>query len=77
MGTEKDLSYDNSAVTKYGHVGIVVPDVYSFCDELMRLNVTFVKKPDEGLFKGGAFVLDPDGYWIEIFTPDKLRFGMK
>jgi lactoylglutathione lyase len=22
--------------------------------------------------KGIAFIKDPDGYWIEIFTPDRL-----
>lgn len=58
------------------HISIAVPDVYSFCEQLERYNVTFMKKPDEGSFKGGAFILDPDGYWIEIVTPDKLNFGM-
>ena len=28
----------------------------------------FQKKPDEGRMKGLAFVLDPDGYWIEIIN---------
>lgn len=25
-----------------------------------------------GKRKGLAFIQDPDGYWIEIFTPDKM-----
>lgn len=30
----------------------------------------FQKKPDEGRMKGLAFVLDPDGYWIEVIKRD-------
>ncbi len=30
----------------------------------MEFNVTFMKKPDEGVSRGNAFILDPDGYWI-------------
>jgi len=33
-----------------------------------ELGVEFVKKPDDGKMKGLAFIKDPDGYWIEIFS---------
>ena len=38
-------------------------------------NCRFQKKPNEGRMKGLAFVLDPDGYWIEIVkrTPALYR----
>jgi lactoylglutathione lyase len=40
--------------------------VYAACAELETAGVLFRKRPDEGRMKGLAFVLDPDGYWIEI-----------
>jgi len=30
--------------------------------------VKFIKRPNDGKMKGLAFIQDPDGYWIEIFT---------
>eukprot|EP00213_Chloropicon_mariensis_P003998 CAMPEP_0197483136 /NCGR_PEP_ID=MMETSP1309-20131121/56729_1 /TAXON_ID=464262 /ORGANISM="Genus nov. species nov., Strain RCC998" /LENGTH=332 /DNA_ID=CAMNT_0043025725 /DNA_START=96 /DNA_END=1094 /DNA_ORIENTATION=- len=70
-GTESDESFKhnngNEEPTKgFGHIGYIVDDVYSFCDELEKAGVQFHKKPDEGGMKGLAFALDPDGYWIEI-----------
>jgi lactoylglutathione lyase len=44
----------------------MTPDVYRSCDKLMARDVKFQKKPDDGMMKGLAFALDPDGYWIEI-----------
>lgn len=50
----------------FGHVAVLVDDVYKKCDELIAAGVQFQKKPDEGNMKGLAFALDPHGYWIEI-----------
>ena len=43
-------------------------DVYKACEELEANGCSFQKKPNEGRMKGLAFVLDPDGYWIEVIS---------
>lgn len=72
--TDPDQKYHNgnSDPRGYGHIGVLVPDVYEACARFERLGVEFVKKPDDGKMKGLAFIKDPDGYWIEIFNPHKM-----
>jgi lactoylglutathione lyase len=70
-GTENDPDQKyhngNTEPRGYGHIGVMVPDVYAACERFEKLGVEFVKKPDDGRMKGLAFIKDPDGYWIEIF----------
>ncbi|XP_055694600.1 lactoylglutathione lyase [Lutzomyia longipalpis] len=72
--TDPDQKYHtgNSDPRGYGHIGVLVPDVYEACARFEKLGVEFVKKPDDGKMKGLAFIKDPDGYWIEIFNPHKM-----
>jgi lactoylglutathione lyase len=50
----------------FGHIGITVPDVYATCQRLHDMGYKFQKSPNSGGMKGLAFVVDPDGYWVEI-----------
>lgn len=70
-GTESDDSTyhnGNSDPRGFGHIGILVPDVDEACNKFEQQGVKFIKKPQDGKMKGLAFIQDPDGYWIEIFT---------
>ncbi len=75
-GDENDaqLSYHsgNEAPKGFGHIGFAVPDIDAACKRFESLGVEFQKKTDDGKMKGIAFIKDPDGYWIEIFTPERL-----
>ena len=54
--------------TAYGHLAIGVPDVAETCDHIRSWGGTITREP--GPVKGGksviAFVVDPDGYKIEL-----------
>lgn len=77
-GTESDPEFNgyhngNSDPRGYGHIGLVVPSVADACKRFEELGVEFVKRPDEGKMRNIAFVKDPDGYWIEILTPNNSQ----
>lgn len=72
-GSETDDSFrvNNGNVEPhrgFGHIAMMTRDVYGACAKLEVAGAKFQKKPDEGRMKGLAFVLDPDGYWIEIIS---------
>ena len=52
----------------WGHIAIGVENIYEFCRELEENNVNITRKP--GPMKHGntviAFLLDPNGYQIEL-----------
>jgi lactoylglutathione lyase len=56
---------DQGQIRGWGHIGFLVDDLHAACDFLKQANVSFYMLPDEGM-KGIAFVLDPDGYQVEI-----------
>ena len=72
-GTETDKDFQgyhsgNEEPRGFGHLGISVPDVEEACARFQRLGIPFKKRPSDGKMKGLAFIIDPDGYWIEILS---------
>ena len=56
----------NSEPKGFGHIAITVDDVEAACARFERLGVPFKKRLTDGKMKNIAFILDPDGYWIEV-----------
>jgi len=60
--------------TAYGHIALGVPDAYAACEKIKSAGGTITREP--GPVKGGtsviAFVIDPDGYKIELIQRDSL-----
>lgn len=75
-GSEADENHlyhnGNSDPKGFGHIGIAVPDIQAACKMFKELGVKFVEIPDDGKIKGLAFIEDPDGYWIEILSPNNM-----
>jgi len=71
-GTESDPNFQGYASGNsdpgrgFGHIAITVDDVDKACERFDKLGAQFKKRPSEGRMKGIAFLLDPDGYWIEV-----------
>lgn len=68
-----DYHSGNSEPKGFGHIGFHVPDTDAACARFEELGVDFQKRPNEGSMKGIAFIKDPDGYWIEIFSADEVH----
>jgi lactoylglutathione lyase len=56
----------NSEPRGFGHIAITVADVEAACARFERLGVPFKKRLTDGKMRQIAFILDPDGYWIEV-----------
>mmetsp|Transcript_17148 Transcript_17148/g.49940 ORF Transcript_17148/g.49940 Transcript_17148/m.49940 type:complete len:390 (-) Transcript_17148:188-1357(-) len=80
-GTEEDNAFPgyadgNDEERGFGHIGLTVPDVYAACRRFDSLGVKYRKRPDEGGMKGLAFILDPDGYSVEILSSTRMAGGI-
>jgi len=79
-GTESDPDFQGYASGNtepgkgFGHIAITVPDVAAACERFEKLGVPFKKRLTDGTMKHIAFILDPDGYWIEI-VPQRLALN--
>ncbi|WP_026987375.1 lactoylglutathione lyase [Fodinicurvata fenggangensis] len=76
-GTEKDpdATYHNGndQPQGFGHICISVPDLDRAISWFDSNGVDYVKRPEDGKMKNVAFIKDPDGYWIEIVEPARLK----
>lgn len=74
-GTENDptASYHdgNSEPQGFGHIAFSVPDLEAAVRWFDDNGVIFQKRPEDGAMNHIAFIKDPDGYWIEILSPNK------
>ncbi|KAH8993448.1 glyoxalase I [Lactarius akahatsu] len=69
-GTEKlgatPYHSGNADPQGFGHIAITVANVEEACARFGRLGVPFKKRLTDGRMRNIAFILDPDGYWIEV-----------
>ncbi|KAI6033271.1 Glyoxalase/Bleomycin resistance protein/Dihydroxybiphenyl dioxygenase [Pisolithus orientalis] len=77
-GTESDPNFQgySSGNTEpgkgFGHIAIGVANIEEACARFEKLGVSFKKRLTDGNMRHIAFILDPDGYWIEI-VPHTLK----
>ena len=76
-GTELDAGFKyhdgNAQPQGFGHICFSVPDLDGAVRWLDDNKLTYVKRPEQGKMRDVAFVKDPDGYWIEIVEPARLK----
>ncbi|KAF2193984.1 glyoxylase I [Zopfia rhizophila CBS 207.26] len=76
-GTEKDPNFKyhdgNAQPQGFGHICITVDDLDAACARFEEKKVNWKKKLTDGRMKDIAFVLDPDGYWVEVVQNEKLK----
>lgn len=76
-GTESvaEFAYHNGNTQPqgFGHICFSVPDLDAAVAWFDENKVDFVKRADQGKMKDVAFIKDPDGYWIEIVEPARLK----
>lgn len=53
-------------------IGVSVDNIEAACERLEGLNVNWKKRLTDGRMKNVAFVLDPDGYWIELVQNERF-----
>ena len=77
-GTESDdtvMHSGNEEPRGFGHICLSVPDIEAACARFDAEGVAFRKRLEDGRMRGLAFILDPDGYWIEIIQYDRGTRG--
>ncbi|KAF2398892.1 glyoxalase I [Trichodelitschia bisporula] len=75
-GTEKDADFKyhdgNAQPQGFGHICVTVDNIETACARFDEKKVSFKKRLTDGKMKNIAFILDPDGYWVEIVAHDVM-----
>jgi lactoylglutathione lyase len=66
----------NAEPKGFGHIAITVGNVEEACARFEQLGVQFKKRLTDGKMKHIAFILDPDGYWIEVVRLRAVFLGL-
>ncbi|KAL8977305.1 MAG: hypothetical protein Q9205_006863, partial [Flavoplaca limonia] len=77
-GTEDDPSYkpangNSDPGRGFGHVCISVDNIQAACQRIEDAGYRFKKKLSDGRMRHVAFALDPDDYWVEIISNNKVE----
>ncbi|QDS72052.1 hypothetical protein FKW77_002578 [Venturia effusa] len=76
-GTEKDANFKyhdgNAEPQGFGHICVSVDDIDAACARFEEKKVNWKKRLTDGRMKDIAFVLDPDGYWIEVVQNERIK----
>lgn len=54
------------------YVGVSVDNLDAACQRFEGLSVNWKKRLTDGRMKNVAFLLDPDGYWIELVQNERF-----
>eukprot|EP01063_Lacrimia_lanifica_P039931 TRINITY_DN8906_c0_g2_i3.p1 TRINITY_DN8906_c0_g2~~TRINITY_DN8906_c0_g2_i3.p1 ORF type:complete len:446 (+),score=136.94 TRINITY_DN8906_c0_g2_i3:108-1445(+) len=57
----------NTPPLGFGHLGFLVRDVEEVIEKCVKLGIFVIKNKGEGAFPQSGYIMDPDGYWIEIY----------
>ncbi|CAK7564606.1 MAG: Lactoylglutathione lyase [Sporothrix epigloea] len=75
-GTESDAAFSyhdgNKEPQGFGHICVSVDNLDAACERFEKLGVNWKKRLTDGRMKNVAFLLDPDGYWVEIVQNEYL-----
>lgn len=58
-----------------GGTGVSVDDLQAACERFESLGVNWKKRLTDGRMRNVAFILDPDGYWVEVIQNQGLKPG--
>jgi hypothetical protein len=50
-----------------------VDNIQAACQRMEDAGYKFQKKLSDGRMRHIAFVLDPDGYWVEVISPNSIE----
>jgi lactoylglutathione lyase len=77
-GTEDDPEYkvnngNQEPNRGFGHTCIAVDNIQAACQRIEDAGYKFQKKLSDGRMRNIAFVLDPDGYWVEVVARNDYK----